>query len=120
MTIFLINSASSVPQSEQHLPPVSRFAQCQRQSDKPTLGTTFTYLTDCTLWCTSAEAIWAASGQQKYLVEVIRNRSGPVGEWTVYELVRDEARNAFILANSFCRRTMSTCRYLNKCCNANV
>lgn len=83
----LVNSAQSVPAAELSLPSISRFSLLHSQRDKPTLGSTFTYLCDVTLWCTRAETVWGARGQNSLLVEVARNRHGPVGAWLAYEIV---------------------------------
>jgi hypothetical protein len=67
------------------------------------LGTTFTHLTDCALWCTRAEAVWGVHGQQRHVVEIVRNRYGPSGDWLVYDLVRngyDIARTGILLTGA--------------------
>ncbi|SCZ92582.1 BZ3500_MvSof-1268-A1-R1_Chr5-2g08000 [Microbotryum saponariae] len=58
---------------------------------RPSLGTTFTYLTDMTLWFTRADHIWTSIGSSttpiktRFVIELVRSRRGESGGWTMFQ-----------------------------------
>lgn len=80
----LVNAASTT--STAVVPPITSLP-LQQPNVKPTLGVTFTYLTDLTIWTTRAETIWGSDGKDKFIAEVARNRRGEARGWAGFDLV---------------------------------
>ncbi|ORY90848.1 P-loop containing nucleoside triphosphate hydrolase protein [Leucosporidium creatinivorum] len=83
LAVFLLNAAST--SSTAVVPPITSLP-LQQPNVKPTLGVTFTYLTDLTIWTTRAESIWGSDGRGKFIAEVARNRRGEARGWIGFDL----------------------------------
>ncbi|SCV72598.1 BQ2448_4135 [Microbotryum intermedium] len=105
--VFLINSCSAPSSSNSGVSDVSLISifpsiASHRSAPpppalRPSLGTTFTYLTDMTLWLTRADHIWTSmasstsspmtSATTRFVVDLVRNRRGESGGWTMFQSV---------------------------------
>ncbi|KAL8291915.1 hypothetical protein RQP46_002173 [Phenoliferia psychrophenolica] len=81
LVILIVNSATTIPPAS-HAAPFSRFPTSP--GFKPALGSTFSYLTDVTLWLTRGDAVWDETDSAKGVVEVARNRFGESQRWTAF------------------------------------
>ncbi|KAK4049416.1 hypothetical protein OIV83_004149 [Microbotryomycetes sp. JL201] len=93
LTVLLVNTAHGTSQASVGALPTTRFPL--HQQVKPALGSTFTYLSDLTLWTMRADKIAfkpstlgadTRQDESVFIAEVVKDKRGPTGRWIAFRL----------------------------------